>query len=196
MAAQCFPIFFGYTSLYAFLVTIACSQLEKLKACLLNISQKQDTAERDSGADTDQEEEGQVHSCLQPFRHMQEQLNDCIRHHQQILRYAKSDTPVDGKSSCAFKIRFQQLHDSQTSQTQSNPQRDMLYTSFAVKTEQSKLPHYVERLNTMFDTVLFGKYRNSLPPMEHKLRFRNGACVIYFQRCFRQRYSQISRWPS
>jgi hypothetical protein len=81
-------VFFAFWGLYATFVCIACSQLEKLRASLLDIRQRQDTAERDSGADTDQEEEGQVHSCLQPFRHMQEQLNDCVRHHQQILRYA------------------------------------------------------------------------------------------------------------
>jgi hypothetical protein len=63
--------FIGFSGLYTKFVCIACSQLEKLRANLLDIKQKHDTAEHDSGAETDHEEE---------------QLNDCIRHHQEILR--------------------------------------------------------------------------------------------------------------
>jgi predicted Holliday junction resolvase-like endonuclease len=87
MTASCFPNFFGFTSFYVFLVTIACSQLEKLKADILDIRQKLDTSEQDSGAETDrEEEETQVQISQEAFCRMQEQLNDCIRHHQDILR--------------------------------------------------------------------------------------------------------------
>jgi hypothetical protein len=87
MAANCFPIFFVYTSLYVFLVTIACSQLEKLTANLLEIRQKADLPELEWRADTDHEEEqGQVYTPQHMFCRMQKQLNDCIRHHQEILR--------------------------------------------------------------------------------------------------------------
>jgi hypothetical protein len=87
MAASCFPNFFGFTSLYVFFVTIACCQLEKLKADILGIRQEHDTSEQDSGAETDREEEDtQVHTSQEVFRRMQKQLNSCIRHHQDILR--------------------------------------------------------------------------------------------------------------
>lgn len=73
----------GFNGLYATLVCIACSQLQKLRANLLDIRQKQDTAEHpDPGAETGHEERQKVHA----FYHMQDQLNDCVRHHQQILR--------------------------------------------------------------------------------------------------------------
>jgi hypothetical protein len=80
-------IFTGTLSLYATLVCVACSQLEKLRASLLDIRQTYVTAERDSGADTDlQEAQGQAHASQELFRHMQQQLNNCIRHHQEIKR--------------------------------------------------------------------------------------------------------------
>jgi hypothetical protein len=78
MAASCFPNFFGFTSLYVFLVTIACCQLEELKADILGIRQKHDTSEKDSSAETDTSQD--------LFRRMQKQLNNSIRHHQDILR--------------------------------------------------------------------------------------------------------------
>ena len=88
MAANCFPIFFVYASLYVFLVTIACSQLEKLTASLLDIRQTTDMSEQDSRAVTEHEaEKGQVCTTQHMFCRMQKQLNDCIRHHQEILRY-------------------------------------------------------------------------------------------------------------
>jgi len=87
MAANCFPIFFVYTSLYVFLVTIACSQLEKLTASLLDIRQTTDISGQDSRADTEYEEEkGQIYTTQHMFCRMQRKLNDCIRHHQEILR--------------------------------------------------------------------------------------------------------------
>jgi hypothetical protein len=65
------------------LVSVACSQLEKLTAALLDIRQTHDTAERDCGT---QEAQGQARASEELFRHMQKQLNDCIRHHQEIKR--------------------------------------------------------------------------------------------------------------
>ncbi|KDQ83630.1 hypothetical protein L798_06891 [Zootermopsis nevadensis] len=77
----------GFNGLYATLVCIACSQLQKLRANLLDIRQKQDTAEHpDPGAETGHEERQKVHA----FYHMQDQLNDCVRHHQQILSYIRA----------------------------------------------------------------------------------------------------------
>jgi hypothetical protein len=85
---MCLCSFVAFISLYATLVCIACSQLEKLRANLLDIRQKHVTSEQDSGAETDQEEEEtQVHISQEVFSRMQRQLNDCIRHHQQILEY-------------------------------------------------------------------------------------------------------------
>jgi hypothetical protein len=74
--------------LYASIMAITCGQLEKLRGNLLDIRQEHDTSAQDSGAETDrEEEETQVHASEEMFRRMQEQLNDCIRHHQEIIRY-------------------------------------------------------------------------------------------------------------
>jgi hypothetical protein len=91
MTANCFPNFFGFTSFYVFLVTIACTQLEKLRANLLDIRQKLNISDQDSGSHTGREEEEKVHPPQEMFRRMQRQLNDCVRHHQQILRYVTQD---------------------------------------------------------------------------------------------------------
>jgi hypothetical protein len=86
MAAATFSCtLFGFNGLYASLVCIACSQLEKLRANLLDIRQNRDIS-KDSSAETGQEEERQVHTSQDVFYHMQKQLNDCTRLHQQILR--------------------------------------------------------------------------------------------------------------
>ncbi|XP_033609375.1 uncharacterized protein LOC117282725 [Cryptotermes secundus] len=78
----------AFTSLYATLVCVACSQLEKLRAALLDIGQTHVTAERDSGTQADLlEAQGQARASEELFRHMQKQLNNCIRHHQEIKRY-------------------------------------------------------------------------------------------------------------
>jgi hypothetical protein len=85
-AAFYMVLFFGMWGLYATFVSIACSQLEKLRANLLDIKQECDTPEQDSGAETDREEEqNQVHTSQEVFLRMQEQLKDCVRHHQHIL---------------------------------------------------------------------------------------------------------------
>jgi hypothetical protein len=80
-------IFFGFPTLYATLVCVACSQMEKLTAALLDIRQTHATAKRDCGTQTDQQEaQGQARASEELFRHMQKQLNNCIRHHQEIKR--------------------------------------------------------------------------------------------------------------
>jgi hypothetical protein len=71
------------------LVCVACSQLEKLRAAILDIRETHVTSEQDCGAETDQQEgqgQGQVRTSEELLGHMQKQLNYCIRHHQQIIR--------------------------------------------------------------------------------------------------------------
>jgi hypothetical protein len=81
-------IFTNSLGLYASIMAITCGQLEKLRANLLDIRQEHDTSAQDSGAETHrEEEETQVHTSEEVFRRMQEQLNSCIRHHQEIIRY-------------------------------------------------------------------------------------------------------------
>jgi hypothetical protein len=80
-------IYFGFQSLYATLVCVAGSQLEKLRAALLDIRQTHGTSLQDCGGETDEREAaGQKNTHSEQFRHMQEQLNNCIRHHQKITR--------------------------------------------------------------------------------------------------------------
>jgi len=80
-------LYFGFPSLYATLVCVAGSQLEKLRAALLDIRQTHGTSLQDCGGETDEREAaGQKNTHSEQFRHMQEQLNNCIRHHQQIKR--------------------------------------------------------------------------------------------------------------
>jgi hypothetical protein len=77
----------GFPGLYTALVCVACSQLEQLTTALLDIRQTHVTAERDSRTQTDQQEEQeQARASEELFRHMQKQLNNCIRHHQEIKR--------------------------------------------------------------------------------------------------------------
>ena len=79
--------YFGFQSLYATLVCVAGSQLEKLNASLLDIRQTYAILLQDCGGETDEREAaGQKNTYSEPFRHMQEQLNNCIRHHQEIQR--------------------------------------------------------------------------------------------------------------
>jgi len=79
--------FFGFQSLYATLVCVAGSQLEKLRADLLDIRQTHGTSLEECGGETDERETaGQKNTHSERFRHMQKQLNNCIRHHQEIKR--------------------------------------------------------------------------------------------------------------
>ena len=84
-----FVSFVGFISLYATLVCIACSQLEKLRANLVDIRQKENASEKDSGAEFNRkaEEEEQMHTSKEVFHHMRDQLHDCISHHQNTLEY-------------------------------------------------------------------------------------------------------------
>jgi hypothetical protein len=66
---------------------VACSQLEKLRAAIMEIRQTHFTAEQDCGAEIDREKgQGEILTSEELFSHMQKQLNGCIRHHQQIIR--------------------------------------------------------------------------------------------------------------
>lgn len=90
MTAVCFPLFFGTTSLYVYVTSIACSQLEKLKVAIMNINRNQDT---DAKEDHEKRRSQSVHRTSHDvFRHTQKQINDCIRHHQQILEYDKPNS--------------------------------------------------------------------------------------------------------
>jgi len=74
-------------SLYATLVCVAGSQLEKLRAALLHIRQTHDTSLQYCGGETDEREAAGVKNThSEQFHHMQEQLNSCVRHHQEIKR--------------------------------------------------------------------------------------------------------------
>jgi hypothetical protein len=81
-------IYIGFPSLYATLVCVACSQLEKLGAAFLTVRQTRVSSDQDCGNDSDDKvTELQTHNSEQLFRRMQEQLDECIRHHQEIKRY-------------------------------------------------------------------------------------------------------------
>jgi hypothetical protein len=80
IAAIFICLYVGFVGLYATLVCVACSQLEKLRAAILDIRQTHVTSEQDCGAETDRQEgQGQVRTSEELFGHMQKQLNDCIR---------------------------------------------------------------------------------------------------------------------
>lgn len=84
MQYQC--MYFGFTILYAVLVCVACSQLEKLKANLLDINQKSSTSEG-PGAECEIDAEELVSAA-------QKRLNECIRHHQLIMQYVHTSNHV------------------------------------------------------------------------------------------------------
>ena len=66
---------------------VAGSQLEKLRAALLDIRKTHGISLQDCEVQTDElEAAGQKNTHSEQFRHMQEQLNSCIRHHQEIKR--------------------------------------------------------------------------------------------------------------
>ena len=80
-------LYFGFLSLYATLVSVAGGQLEKFRAALLDIRQTQGTSLQDCAGEIDEQEAaGQKKTHYEQFRHMQEQLNNCVRHHQEIKR--------------------------------------------------------------------------------------------------------------
>jgi hypothetical protein len=83
MTAVCFPLFFGTPSLYVYVISIVCSQLEKLKVAIMNINRNQGM---DAKEDHEKRRSQGVHRTSHDvFRHKQERIAECIRHHQQIL---------------------------------------------------------------------------------------------------------------
>jgi hypothetical protein len=66
----------GYPLLITSLIAVACSQLEKLKTAILDIRQQHITAQHG-------QEDEQVHTITNCD--LQEKLNACIRHHQEIM---------------------------------------------------------------------------------------------------------------
>jgi hypothetical protein len=78
---------FGFPSLYATLVSVTCSQLEKLRAALLDIRQTHIITDHDSGEENYRHSERHNDISEHVFHHMRKQLNACIRHHQNIQRY-------------------------------------------------------------------------------------------------------------
>jgi len=82
-------MYVAFPSLYATLVCVACSQLEKLKLALLEIRRTHVISEQQCGDGIQQADVHEQHSFSdESFRHMQEQLNSFIRHHQQIKRWS------------------------------------------------------------------------------------------------------------
>jgi len=79
-------LYFAYVSLYATLVSVAGGQLEKLNAALLDIRQTHGTSRQDCGNETDEREAAAQNTHSEQFRHMEKQLKNCIRHHQEIRR--------------------------------------------------------------------------------------------------------------
>jgi hypothetical protein len=66
----------GYMSLVTTLIAVACSQFDKLKAAILDIRQQHIT--RHSGNEDEQD-----HTIANS--ELQDKLNACIRHHQNII---------------------------------------------------------------------------------------------------------------
>jgi hypothetical protein len=67
---------FGFTSLVATFIAVACTQFEKLKAAILDMRQEHVTPHHG-------QEDGQVHTIAKCD--LQPKLNSCIRHHQEII---------------------------------------------------------------------------------------------------------------
>jgi len=66
----------GYMSLVTTLITVACSQFDKLKAAILDIRQQHITPQH-------RQEDEQVDTTAN--YKLQAKLNACIRHHQDII---------------------------------------------------------------------------------------------------------------
>jgi hypothetical protein len=80
-------IVFDFPSLYATLVCVACSQLEKLKLALLDIRQTHVISDQTFREEGVPQKEGKSHTSEEIFRCMQNQINVCVCHHQEIKRY-------------------------------------------------------------------------------------------------------------
>ena len=79
---QCFAavlgvgVVYGFIALVTTLIAVACSQLVKLKAAILDIRQKNITPQRG-------QEDGHENSVA--ICNFQDKLNICIRHHQGLM---------------------------------------------------------------------------------------------------------------
>ena len=67
------------------LVCVAGGQLEKLRAALLDLRQTHGTSLQDCGGETDEREAAGENIHSEQFRHVEEQMNNCV-HHQKIKR--------------------------------------------------------------------------------------------------------------
>jgi hypothetical protein len=80
-------VYFGFLNLYATQVCVAGSQLDKIRAALLDIRQKHSISLQVCTGEIDEREAaGQKNTDSEQFSHMQQQLKNCIRHHQEIMR--------------------------------------------------------------------------------------------------------------
>ena len=69
-------LFCGFLSLDTILIAVACAQLQKIKAAILDIRQQHITSHH-------VQEDEQVHAT--EYFNMQAELIACIRHHQEIM---------------------------------------------------------------------------------------------------------------
>jgi len=85
VASLCITILaFALPNLYATLVCVACSQLEKLRAALLDIRQTHVMKEQDCEGHQYSGRQTQIYEEV--LHRMRKQLNVCIRHHQDTKR--------------------------------------------------------------------------------------------------------------
>jgi len=69
-------LYCGFLSLYTILIAVACAQLQKMKAAILDIRQQHITSHH-------VQEGEQVYATAKC--NLQAKLNACIRHHQEIM---------------------------------------------------------------------------------------------------------------
>jgi len=69
-------LYCGFLSLYTILIAVACAQVQKVKAAILDIRQQSTTSHH-------VQEGEQVHAIAK--RSLQAKLKACIRHHQEIM---------------------------------------------------------------------------------------------------------------
>ncbi|XP_033607078.1 odorant receptor 2a-like [Cryptotermes secundus] len=171
---------FPFPGLYATLVCIACSQLEKLRANLLDIRQELDTPAQDSGAETDtEEEETQVQTSQEMFCRMQEQLSDCVRLHNEILRYMEEmENTLNPFMTGMFLLSLASL----------------CLSSFSIVTSWGNVPMMIQGV-VAYSTViiplfLYCWFGNELTLQAEKVREAAWGCdwvgtPISFQKCIR-----------
>jgi hypothetical protein len=90
-------MFFGFTILYAVMVCVACSQLEKLTAKLSDIKQHRFKSDDDSIREGNNNDKGELGSKS----NIQKTLDECVQLHQLIMRYvyAPISSTVDIKKT-------------------------------------------------------------------------------------------------